>query len=87
MFPYKLLVVQQQKDSYYTGRTKFANWRLHNIQADALFLNQQVCSEECVLHADGKVNMLTVRIWGTENPQINGKWLVIVKKLLYGVPC
>lgn len=47
---------------------EFTNWRSHNIQWKAWFLNRVIYSDGFGFHLDGEFNNHNGRNWGTENP-------------------
>jgi transposase len=67
MFPYKVKVVQELKESDPAKRLEFCQWFLEFIQEIGI-LDRTYFTDEAWFHLSGYINSQNTRIWGTENP-------------------
>lgn len=70
MWPYKVQLTQELKDTDHTARRAFAKCMIDEINRDPQFFNKIIFSDEAHFHLNGYVNKQNCRIWATENPRV-----------------
>lgn len=68
LHPYHIMKVQKLSPEDYEPRLNFSRWYLDSVNADPLFENRILWTDEATFSQDGKYNIHNSHIWAHENP-------------------